>query len=227
MENIKVKVCGIKKENDVKMCMDLGVDVLGFVVEYPIPVPWNLNRKEATPLLKALKPPHKSCIVTGGEPEKVIELATILKPSIIQLHYRETLKDTTIIANTLKKQGIEVIKTVPPVAEERIFQFGTEDIERIVKSLCETNIYGLLVDSRVPSNAFGDGLELDIKFCMQVMSLSTKPVITAGGINPDNVCDFIKKTGTKFIDVMTGVEKSPGEKDKEMLSRLLSLVHNI
>ena len=227
MENIRVKVCGIKKEDDAKMCMDLGVDVLGFVVEYPIPVPWNLSRKEAAPLLKALKLPHKSCIVTGGEPEKVIELATILKPSIIQLHYRETLKDTILISNTLKKQGIEVIKTVPPVVEERIFQFGTEDIERIVRSLCETNIYGLLVDSRVPSNAFGDGLKLDIKFCMKVMSLSTKPVITAGGINPDNVCDFIKKTGTKFIDVMTGVEKSPGEKDKEMLSRLLSLVHDI
>ena len=227
MGNIKVKICGIKKENDAKMCMNLGVDVLGFVVEYPVPVPWNLSRQEAIPLLKILQPPHKSCIVTGGEPGKVIELATILKPSIIQLHYRETLEDTILISNILKKWGIVVIKTVPPVAEERIFQFGTEDIKRIVKSLCETNIYGLLVDSRVPSKAFGDGLELDIKFCMQVMRSSTKPVITAGGINPDNVCSFIKKTGTKFIDVMTGVERSPGEKDKKMLSRLLSLVHNI
>ena len=68
------------------------------------------------------------------------------------------------------------------------------------------------------------GLELDIKFYAS-NEFVYKPVITAGGINPDNVCDFIKDI--QNLDVMTGVENLTWRKDKEMLSRLLSLVHAI
>jgi phosphoribosylanthranilate isomerase len=82
----------------------------------------------------------------------------------------------------------------------------------------------LLADSRIPSNAAENGSKLDIGFLRQIIKYSSKPVITAGGINPENVCDFIEKTKTSFIDVMTGIEKSPGEKDIRMLSELLLAV---
>ena len=46
----------------------------------------------------------------------------------------------------------------------------------------------------------------------------------AGGINAGNVCNILMQTRADFIDVMTGVESSPGEKDAESLSRLLEAV---
>lgn len=226
MGGIKVKICGLKRENDVQMCMKLGVDILGFVTEYPIPVPWNLSRSQALPLLSMVHPPHQSCIVTGGAPEKVIGLAASLRPSMVQLHYQETLDDTIIISDTLRKLNIDVIKTVPPAMEDRISQFGTTDIEAIVGELCKTSVYGLLADSRVPSNASDNGTELDLKFCSQIIKLSSKPVIIAGGINAHNARDFMTQTGAGFIDVMTGVESIVGEKDAALLSRLLSAIRN-
>jgi phosphoribosylanthranilate isomerase len=226
MSSIKVKICGLKRKNDVQMCMNLGVDILGFVTEYPIPVPWNLSRTEALPLLSMVQSQHRSCIVTGGAPEKVIELASSLRPSMVQLHYMETLEDTIVISEALHELNIDVIKTVPPRVEDRIFQFGTSDIEKIVAELCKTNIYGLLADSRVPANASENGTRLDLDFCIEIINRSSKPVIIAGGINADNVCDILTQTGTEFIDIMTGVESSPGEKDAVLLSRLLSSIRN-
>ena len=224
MSSIKVKICGLKRKNDVQVCMNLGVDILGFVTEYPLPVPWNLSRTEALPLLSIVQSQHRSCIVTGGAPEKVIELASSLRPSMVQLHYNETLEDTIMISEALHELNIDVIKTVPPGVEDRIFQFGTSDIETIVAELCKTSLYGLLADSRVPANASENSTRLDLDFCIEIINRSSKPVIIAGGINADNVCSFVTQTGTEFIDIMTGVESSPGEKDAALLSRLLSSI---
>jgi phosphoribosylanthranilate isomerase len=226
MSSIKVKICGLKRKNDVQLCMDLGVDILGFVTEYPLPVPWNLSRTEALPLLSMVQSQHRSCIVTGGAPEKVIELASSLRPSMVQLHYNETLEDTIMISEALHELNIDVIKTVPPGVEDRIFQFGTSDIETIVAELCNTSLYGLLADSRVPANVSENGTRLNLDFCIEIINRSSKPVIIAGGINADNVCSLVTQTGTEFIDIMTGVESSPGEKDAALLSRLLSSIRN-
>lgn len=222
MQNsVRVKICGLKRESDVELCMESGVDVIGFVTEYPVCVPWNLSRGEAQALLSKVRAPHQSCIVTGGSPKKVIELASELKPSMVQLHYNETLADTAEISESLEKLNIGVIKTVPRNKEDRISQFGTTDIRGIVNALCKTKVYGLLVDSRNPANASEQGKELDLDFCAEVIGLSSKPVIVAGGINAGNVCDIIKRTGTGFIDIMTGVESSPGVKDSGLLQKLM------
>lgn len=276
MKKIKVKVCGLKREKDLKICISMGVDILGFVVEYPLSVPWNMSRTDAPPLLGLVNnsdnnPSHnspsnqnlfehsrsykgfidgfandftdgftdgftegssdsftesfpRSCIVTGGSPDKVIELAQILKPSMVQLHYRETLSDTIIITEKLRKENIDVIKTIPPSIEERIYQFGTADIEVIVRLLCDTGVYAVLVDSRTPSNAASSGSQLDMDLCSQIIRLSKKPVIIAGGINASNVCGIMSLTGAEYIDIMTGVEKSPGEKDEGLLSDLMKSI---
>ena len=226
MKKITVKICGLKREEDVKLCMDLGVDILGFVTEYPIQVPWNLNRSEASTLIEQVQAPHRSCVVTGGTPEKVIELAASLRPSMVQLHYHETLADTIQISDALRGFDIDVIKTIPLTFEDRILQFGTAKLETIVAELSQSSLYGLLVDSRGPANASENSTKLDLNFCQTIIKMSSKPVIIAGGINADNVRDIVALTGAKFIDVMSGVESIPGKKDPALLQRLLTSVRN-
>ncbi len=227
MSSIKVKICGLKRSDDVQNCIKLGVDILGFVCEYPVSVPWNLSRHDVLPLLSQVEPPHLSCIVTGGTPRKIIEMATKLRPSLVQLHYKETLEETITITEALRQHNIGVIKTVPPANEERIEQFGTTNINTIVEQLCQTNIYGLLADSRVPANAADGGGQLDLDFYSQIISLSSKPVIIAGGINADNALDIVKQTNAVIIDIMSGVENFPGEKNLQSLSRLLSSIRQL
>ncbi len=227
MAGIKVKICGLTNEEDVKMCRKLGVDILGFVTEYPLPVPWNLSCDETRALLRLVQLPHLSCLVTGGSPDKVIQLAADLRPSLVQLHYQETLEETRIIAAALRELNIGVIKTVPPLLSDRILQFGTADLETIVEKLCSTSVYGLLADTRSPANASEHSTALDLGFCSQIISRSSKPVIIAGGINAENVCGLVTRTKTGFIDVMTGVERNPGKKDEAKLCQLLASVRNL
>ena len=77
------------RRQDVELCESLGIDLLGFVVEYPREVPWNLTREQAKELMDNTKRP--TCIVTGGSTEHIIALAGKLSPDYVQLHFKETV----------------------------------------------------------------------------------------------------------------------------------------
>jgi phosphoribosylanthranilate isomerase len=50
------------------------------------------------------------------------------------------------------------------------------------------------------------------------------PLILAGGLNPDNVCDAIKAARPDAVDVSSGVEAKPGRKDMEKVKRFMEAV---
>ena len=49
--------------------------MLGFVVDYPVPVPWNLSTDEARNLIQCVTPFVSTCMVTGGSVEKVVDIS--------------------------------------------------------------------------------------------------------------------------------------------------------
>ena len=211
-----IKICGLKRKEDVNLCCDLGVDILGFVTEYPSPVPWNLTREEARALLADIPKSCKSCVVTGGTEREIIELAKELKPDYVQLHDRETAAQTAAIADALGEFGIGVIKAVFP---------DMRDLDNELETLQKTGVFALLADPRTPSDAVRGG-RADIAFYRRVCDLSEKPVILAGGITPDNVAGLMQETGAAYIDVMSGVEHMPGTKDASKVKALLRAVRN-
>ncbi|MEL7428472.1 MAG: N-(5'-phosphoribosyl)anthranilate isomerase, partial [Pseudomonadota bacterium] len=50
------------------------------------------------------------------------------------------------------------------------------------------------------------------------------PYILSGGLNMDNVADALLKTGASGIDISSGVERSPGQKDENLIRRFLQIV---
>lgn len=224
---ISVKICGLKTPTDINMCIKHGVPILGFVTEYPVEVPWNLKKEEAKELISQVPSTHKTCIVTGGKPNEIINLAMELRPDMVQLHYQETLEDTIIIANHLSKEGIGIVKTVPLTEKEQIHQFGTTNIKDIVYQLCQTAIGTILVDARGPSNVRGHGMSVDRDIFNKIIEYSSKKVMLAGGITPENVSDVLGKTKAEHIDIMTGVEESPGVKEEEKIKGIMEQVMKV
>ena len=221
---LRLKICGLMRHTDVSMCCRMGVSICGFVTEYPLEVPWNLSPEQCADLIRSVSPPTKSCVVTGGSREQISSLALALKPDLIQLHYRETLEDTSAVVRTLSPHGIGVIKTVPAAPEERLLQFGTENIRHCVRALCETGVYAILVDGRTPANAASGGVPADLSFYRQVKSAADRPVMLGGGITAENCRKIILEAQPEIIDVMTGVETAPGTKSKQMLAALLNQI---
>ncbi|MCL2706756.1 MAG: phosphoribosylanthranilate isomerase [Dehalococcoidia bacterium] len=205
-----VKICGIMRTEDVAMCLRHGTDILGFVVDYPQPVPWNLSVASAKELLLAVSGRAKTCIVTGGPPDKVLALSRVLQPNYIQLHAGETLADVQHIVGELSGSGIKIIKAIFP---------DTPNLERTAANFCALGIHALLFDARTPANA-GNGGAADISLFRKLQLAVSTPVILAGGINPENIADIILMSKARIIDLMTGVERCPGVKDESKIVAL-------
>jgi len=189
-----VKICGLMREEDVCMCTRHGADMLGFVVDYPKPVPWNLSVAEAAPLMAACK--AKTCVITDGSVAKILELARALRPDFMQLHHCGAA-----LCNELRSLGVGVIATLHP---------GRTDLETTAAELCTAGVHALLLDPRDAAN----GGEVDLTAYKKLNAAANCPVVLAGGITPKNVREIIRQVQPPMIDLMTGIEQSPGIKDE-------------
>jgi len=212
-----VKICGLMRSCDVSMCARHGADILGFVVEYPRYVPWNLDAPAAKALIASAPDKTKTCVVTGGPPDKILRLVLDLLPGYLQLHYGESLDDFVYLAAKLKPYGIRIIKTLFP---------DTPDLIQTAKDFYAAGVYALLFDPRTPDNAVKGG-EADLTVYQTLRRAVGCPVILAGGINPENAAGMIRQSGAPIIDLMTGVESSPGVKDERKVIALFQALRGL
>ena len=217
-----LKICGLMREEDVELCCRKGVELCGFVAEYPVPVPWNLSRERCGQLLPLVRGTSKSCIVTGGTLEKIRGLALSLRPDYVQLHGGESIGVTAALAAELALWGIRVIKTIPGSEEARRREFGTADPAACAELLDRAGVFAALVDARGPENAAGINLRADPDLFLAVQRAAGCLTILSGGVRSDNCAALIEQLHPKMLDVMTGVELSPGIKSETMLDHLLA-----
>ncbi len=204
------------RAEDVNMCARHGTDIIGFVAEYPHPVPWNLNLNAAKDLVALVKKPTKTCVVTGGPLEKIMHVAKETRPDYIQLHCGETLAEVAHLAGELGKYGIKVIKTLFP---------DTPDLEKAAADFSALGIYALLFDPRTPDNAVCGGLA-DLSVFAKLKRAASCPVILAGGITPENVAELVSASNAQIIDLMSGVECKRGVKDEAKVAALFQALQN-
>ncbi len=218
-----VKICGNKSVEDVNLCMENGVEMLGFVVEYPKDVPANLSISEAKNFINIVGNGHLSCVVTGGGAGKIIDILKELKPNYVQLHYRETFEDIVIIKDAIKDIGVKIIKAFPISEKDRNEQFGETEILSVIEKMEGSGIDAILVDPRNAENADETGLVADLELFNVIQKASNIPAILAGGINVENVSDIMKTAKPIAIDIMSGVE-SENIKDGKKLEKLMDVL---
>jgi indole-3-glycerol phosphate synthase len=226
-----IKICGNMNTESVSLCLNNYVDLIGFVVDYPIPVPWNLTCDKAQILIEKTRnlfDTHLSriSIVTGGSKDKILKIANLLHPDVIQLHYTETYEESSEIARELKNMGISCVRSIPMKVSERIKTFGTEKLIEIAKRIDTSPIDCILFDNRDASNASSNSEAISHSSYMDDICTSInavqKTTLIGGGINLDNISKIINELHPDYVDIMTGVEVSPGIKDGKSLESLIS-----
>jgi phosphoribosylanthranilate isomerase len=211
MNRPSVKICGLMRREDIRVCIDYGADILGFVVDYPVPVPWNLNVSEASALIdeaRAYNGGVPVCVVTGGSVDNIKQIANDLKPDFIQLHGKETPKEAAYLAGELT--GVKLIKALSPDMQPLI---------ETAQSYAASGVYAILLDPRSQDDALKSG-RVDYRIWREVSERVSCPVILAGGLTPENAAEAVRETGARHIDLMTGVETSPGVKDEAKVRAL-------
>lgn len=216
----RVKICGLMNQKDVDLCVQAGVHMVGFVVDYPLQVPWNLTIAEAKELIQQVHPFVSTCVVTGGSVEKVLNIVNATCPNVVQLHYKETLEEVKEIAHQLQLRGIKTIKALRIDVNGQC-DFDITEPALAAQELSKTGISAILVDSYTASRPGGTGIAVDLQTFQTIQQESSLPVILAGGLNPTNIHAIIRETHPYAVDVLTGVEESPGHKCPERVEQFM------
>ena len=222
-----VKLCGMMTAQDIRLCAHLGARALGLVVDYPIPVPWNLTVRRAEALRCAIPENVCACMVTGGRPDDIIARAKQVRPNYVQLHHEETLEETAYIAKALASENIRVIKALR-AGRDGLLLFAVQDPAQAAHALCQTGIAALLVDSGTPEKPGGSGLAVCPETYRAIAAASSLPVILAGGLTAHNLCAAIPHDlPPSAVDVLSGVETEPGRKDKDKVRAFLDAAASV
>ena len=213
----RVKICGLMSRSDVELAVRAGADSLGFVTEYPVPVPWNIPRQKAAELAAGAPPFVTTTAVVGGPVDHVLEIARTVRPHFLQLHGDETLEEIRGVCEGLKETGVKVLKALRIDVDTGRALFSIGDPVEASAVLAESGIAALVVDSKTSSRPAGTGVALDWKVISEISSAIRLPLILAGGLNAQNVARAIEVVRPYGVDVISGVEAEAGVKGERLV----------
>ena len=214
LKNI-IQVAGIIDQKEADMLISQGVDYLGIPLRLPVNKE-DLSEEEAAGIFKKIPLPHFGVVISySNTAEEAIQLCKNLNCNIIQLH-GEIETDELIKIKSIEPDII-IIKSLVITGHNE---------EELVKSVKETESFvdAYITDTYDPktkaSGATGKTHNWNIS--RRLVSLTSKPVILAGGLNPENVYEAIIKVRPAGVDVHTGIENSTGRKDNLLLQKFIA-----
>lgn len=210
----RVKICGLTTEEDVRSCVAAGAHALGFVVEYPADVPWNLDRATALRLMRAVPPLVARVIVVGGDPGTVAGLTELLRPHAVQLHGDEPPRVTEELVAAVHALGSPAIKALRFSTETGRWDGPSGDPLEALRAIEEAGADAVLLDSVSSARPAGTGRSIDWTAARSIRDRARVPVILAGGLNAGNVQQAIAAMRPYGVDVISGVEAVAGRKDE-------------
>lgn len=198
--SLLVKICGLKTPETLDAALDAGADMVGFVL-FP-PSPRHLGPEAARMLGERVKGRAKKVALSVDASDS--DLAAVidaLKPDMLQLHGKEAPER---VASVRSRFRLPVMKALP--VETRA-------------DLSQIHIYAkvvdwLLFDGRAPHGATRPG-GLGKTFDWQILEKLNPgvPFMLSGGLDAANLAEALRITRAPAVDVSSGVERAPGEKD--------------
>jgi phosphoribosylanthranilate isomerase len=196
---VRIKICGVTTPADARFAADAGADAVG--LNFFPKSPRFVTPSQAAALVRALPPFTAPVGVFVGMP----------------------LRQVCAIAFQLGLRGVQTYDDQPPADDPFPFAhvpaFRVKDaagLDRVRRFVAACRPSAVLIDSFVEGQMGGTGhvapWELLVGFDPGV------PLILAGGLTPDNVADAIRAVRPWGVDVASGVESSPGVKDRAKVS---------
>ena len=202
---MKVKICGLHPARDVQLCIDLGINLLGFV--FYKRSPRNINLEDIKKLKKFNKQNSSFVAVTVNPDDEFIKSQVIGNFEYIQLHGSETSERVSEI----KSMGLKIIKAIKIKNEADIKcykQYENADV--------------ILFDT--------PGMEKSIQFPEDLISKLPKgeKYALAGSISENNI-ENIAKLGVTFCDLSSSLELDTqiGYKDHLKIKKFIKKVNEL
>ena len=188
-----IKICGIKTLKDALAAIDSGADYLGFNF-YPKSVRF-IEKSACAEITSILKREHPQIKLVGvfvnSSVEEIKDILQTCQLDLAQLHGDETPE----IFAQLAPHAFRAFRGIPE---------SNAGYER-------SEVPAVLIDAAVKGVYGGSGVTAD---WTAAAKLAKKyPLLLAGGLTPENVADAVRQVQPWGVDVASGVESAPGEKD--------------
>ena len=200
----RVKVCGITRLEDALLAVELGASALGF--NFYQPSPRYIAPAAARDIIQRLPPFVEAVGVYANEREMdhVTAIADEAGVGAVQLHGPQ------FPDSAREPAGHPLIRAVA-VGED----FKAE-------MLATLRAKAFLLDAFHPRLNGGTGRAFDWQLAREANRYGT--IILAGGLNPGNVARAIQEVRPFAVDVASGVESAPGQKDPALLRAFFAAV---
>ena len=202
----RVKVCGLRRREDVERCVELGVEMLGFNC-------WEGSPRYVAPLaltslVRAARSQEVVLVFVRAEPDEVgAVLSAIDIPRdrlSIQLHGDEDPARYSSL-------GVRIVQVL------RLARPG-EPVRPVLTSR-------VLLDAHTPGFG-GTGRRIDPETVLRLLPVLPEEWMLAGGLDAARVRELVERFRPWAVDVASGVEVSPGVKDHGKLAAFVASVRS-
>jgi len=196
-----VKVCGMTRAGDARLCAALGADLLGFIFHPASP------RRTRPELPASLELPGVRTVgvFVAQTVADTLALMRAGRLDLAQLHGGQDERFCAALADEIGRE--RVVKVVWPERAASLADFQAE-LDRFAP-YC-----GLFV---VDAGSSGGGHGRTIDAPLLAAARFPRPWLLAGGLRPDNLATMLSQFAPKGLDLNSGVESAPGIKDETKL----------
>lgn len=212
--SVQTKICGIRTPDAVAAALAGRAAFLGFM--FFDKSPRNLEPEAAWRLAQPIRGKAKVvAVMVDPSDADVDRIAEVLQPDLIQLHGRETPARARAIG---QRTGAGVIRALP--VSDAADLAAARDFETVVDYL--------MFDAKPAQDAErpgGGGKPFD--WTLLAGQRFQRPWLLAGGLDPWNLVEAVQQSGTRLLDVSSGVERGPGLKDPALIRAFLDAANRV
>jgi phosphoribosylanthranilate isomerase len=199
-----VKICGNTSLEDAMVAVEAGADALGFVFA---PSPRQVTPEHVAEIVAKLPAAiEKIGVFVDASFEEMEAIVRGCNLTGVQLQFAANPDVRTQLRETFGA-SLRILQTL---------HFNPAIAAQAASLASDRNIDALLVDSRTATAVGGTGVAFDWKTAAATLfgdRRSAHRLVAAGGLTPDNVSEAIATLRPWGVDVVSGVESSPGHKD--------------
>lgn len=205
----KVKICGIN--NPATLSAAEKADMLGFV--FYKKSPRHLTNDLATQLAARCAPHiERIALLVDPDDEAIDHALGAVSPHRIQLHGHETPERVRDIKNKFHRPVIKA--------------FGINTMDDLQQCAAYENYADwFLFDAKPVATELPGGNGKSFDWSLLSAYDGNTPWMLSGGLTPENVSSAILETGAPMVDVSSGVEKAPGDKDTDLITAFIGAAH--
>ncbi|MFA6265914.1 MAG: phosphoribosylanthranilate isomerase [Pseudolabrys sp.] len=205
---LTIKICGLRTPETLDVAIESGADQVGFVFFPPSPRSLGI---EAARLLgeRAAGRALKVALTVDASNDAIAAIIAALKPDMLQLHGTEPPERVGVIRSRF---GLPVMKALPIAMRADL-----SPIREYAKVADR-----LLFDARAPQDATRPGgLGKAFDWTLLAGIKPGVPYMLSGGLDANNVAEALRITRAPGVDVSSGVERAPGEKDPDKIRNFI------